>query len=588
MQLAENLNTPLLKDLMTKNASSSNWYLAAFILLHFFSCNLYAEENSTDEKPFVIIIPSHNNKDWYQQNLDSVFGQKYSNYRVIYIADAPSDGTHELVQDYIALNHQEKRVMLLKNKERRGNLASFCQAAFTCRRDEIILDLEGCDWLAHDDVLSYLNSIYADSEVWMTYGQFMYYPLYSKGFASPIPEDVIINNEFRNLRGYVSHPRTFYAALFQEIDKQDFLLNGQFYQQVSDLSYMLPLLEMSGEHTQFIPETLYIFNYSLPSSEHRKGSSLDEEIEQTIRNMQKYSPLPELPIKSISPPASIYLRVNDIKKPTLSDYRFIQSYLAKGARDSLKKLKDMTQRAREMKIIGAPSDETPSSGSVNINCAADDRENCVIIYSSLNRNYPEGLRRLLKHIVDSDFKGHVLYRIGGWPDEQGGSLVLAHVPYAFKPSFFKEAQTLGFKKVLWLDTSIVPVASLNEIFAMIEEKSYFVMGNLHAVGSYVTPQAAAYFGLTLSQAHHIPSCSSGLFGLDLSKEKPKQLLDLWYRAAFDKDAYYSRRPDQNTLSLLLHQFDFTEMTDLSRMPHAEINEPIQNDSLFYLDRLFVR
>ena len=565
---------------MTKNIQKV--FLSILTLFLLFPLSGY-----TDEKPFVIIIPSHNNKEWYQKNLDSVFHQKYSNYRIIYIADAPTDGSGKLAYEYIAENHQEKRVTFLENTERNGTLACMCRGAFTCSKDEIIVDLEGCDWLVHDEVLRYLNSVYADPDIWMTYGQFLYYPMYTQGFASSIPENVIRNNEFRNLSGCVSHLRTFYAALFHEIDKQDFILDRHFFKESGDLAYILPLLEMSGQHTRFTPELLYMFNYTFPASNHRADSELGASIDKIIRHKNKYFPLPELPITPIAPPASIYRRINDITHPTPSDYRFVQAYLTKGKRDSLEKLGDMQNRIREMKIIGNSSDENPSTGILNINCGADDLENCVIIYTSFNRNYPEGLRRLLQHITASDYKGHILYRIGGWPDEEGGSLALSHIPYAFKPCLFKEAQKLGYKRVLWLDASVTPVASLNEIFAMIEEKSYFAMGNSHMIGPYMTPQAAAYFGLTLSQTHLIPSCSSGLFGLDLTQEKPKLLLDLWYRAASDKDAFFTPRPDQNSLSILLHQFHFSDLIDLSRVPHAEIGEPVQPDSLFYLDRLFV-
>ena len=117
------------------------------------------------------------------------------------------------------------------------------------------------------------------------------------------------------------------------------------------------------------------------------------------------------------------------------------------------------------------------------------------------------------------------------PMEGGAPLALSHVPYAFKASFFKEAERLGFKRILWLDTAVVPIAPLSDIFAMIKEKGYFVMGNTHNIGPYMNPQSAAFFGLTLVQTHKIPSCSAGLFGLDLTQKKSKTLLDCWYRAA---------------------------------------------------------
>jgi alpha(1,3/1,4) fucosyltransferase len=560
-------------SLLTKNVLLLFLFLIA-------SFRAQALVTPVEEKPFVIVIPSQNNKEWYEKNLDSVFSQNYKNYRVVYIADAPTDNTDQLVEKYVAEKHQESRFTLLKNKERKGMLACMCQAIFACRKEEIIVDLEGCDWLAHEDALSYLNSVYADPDVWMTYGQFIYYPSFSKGFAKPIPAKTIEKNDLRNLKSCITHLRTFYAALFQQIDKEDLLIEGRFFPEAGDLAYLIPMLEMSGEHVRFIPDVLYVFNYTF----HRLENNLTAEMDRMIRSKNKYSPLPELPIAA----ASIYLGIKDIAHPTLDDYHFVQNYLTHGKRDHLKHLAHLESVMRGIKLIGPSLEEQPVFGSVHLNCNIDDRQNCIILYSTFNRNYPKAMKRLLQHIADSDFKGHVLYRLGGWPDEEGGSLALSHVPYAFKACFFKEAQRMGFKRVLWLDSSVVPVASLNEIFAMIEEQGYFVMGNSHAIGPFMNPRSAAYFGLTLPQTYQIPSCSAGLFGADLTQPKSALLLDLWYRAAFDNDAYFSERFDQNALSMLLYQFDMMNFTDISRMPHSEIGQPIKSDSLFYLDRLFVQ
>jgi glycosyltransferase involved in cell wall biosynthesis len=67
------------------------------VLVYFFS----AKAADIAEKNIVIVTASYNNKDWYKQNLDSVFVQKYQNYRLIYIDDCPPDGTYELVKEYV-------------------------------------------------------------------------------------------------------------------------------------------------------------------------------------------------------------------------------------------------------------------------------------------------------------------------------------------------------------------------------------------------------------------------------------------------------------------------------------------------------
>ncbi len=52
--------------------------------------------------PFCLIVPSYNNakSKIYLRNLDSIFMQDYSNYRVIYIDDKSPDKTGEFVSKY--------------------------------------------------------------------------------------------------------------------------------------------------------------------------------------------------------------------------------------------------------------------------------------------------------------------------------------------------------------------------------------------------------------------------------------------------------------------------------------------------------
>lgn len=284
-------------------------------------------------------------------------------------------------------------------------------------------------------------------------------------------------------------------------------------------------------------------------------------------------------------PIPVYSQIKDILHPTDDDYRLIQDYLSNGERSIIKRLNDYEPNARNFKIIGEGQGQLPQFGSVAVNSNDTDRENCVIVYSSFNKNYPRGLKRLVKLLAASDFKGHVLWRLGGWPNAEGGSLPLAHVPYAFKVSFFKEAQRLGYKRAFWLDTSIVPHVSMNTIFDMIQEKGYFIMGNSHMIGPYMHGTAADAFGLTLEQTHSIPSCSAGITGIDFTNPMGLQILDAWHQAAHNAVAFFSPRSDQNALSMVLYKLGISDFIPISRLAHNK-NE-IKPDTLLRIEREFV-
>ena len=127
------------------------------------------------------------------KNLDAIFSQEYENYRVIYIDDCLSDGTGDLVVNYIKERGVEDRVILIRNKQKRRALANLYYVIHQWDDDEIILTHDGDDWLTHTGVFSLTSAIYTkNSAVWVTYDQFKNWPLGGKvGYSRDISTEVI-------------------------------------------------------------------------------------------------------------------------------------------------------------------------------------------------------------------------------------------------------------------------------------------------------------------------------------------------------------------------------------------------------------
>ncbi|MES2122367.1 MAG: glycosyltransferase family A protein, partial [Chlamydiota bacterium] len=156
-----------------------------------------AHRTSTNEKSFVFVVPSYNNSEWYEYNLDSIFAQDYPHFRVIYVDDNSPDGTGELVRAYVEKKGWSDKVTLICNTERVGALANLYRAIHLANPTEIVVNLDGDDWLPHKNVLNRLNQAYKDPNVWLTYSQFIYWPSYEMGIGVEIPREVMENNEFR-------------------------------------------------------------------------------------------------------------------------------------------------------------------------------------------------------------------------------------------------------------------------------------------------------------------------------------------------------------------------------------------------------
>lgn len=237
------------------------------------------------DKSFVFITASYNNKEWYERNLDSVITQNYPHWRMIYINDHSFDGTGELVADYIKKNQLENKISLVNNNYRRGHLYNQFHAIRGCKPEEIIVILDGDDWLAHNEVLSYLNKVYQSPDVWLTYGQFWYYKKNIIGFCKAVPPQVIKNNTFRDHPGWIfSHLRSFYAKLFHLIKPKDLIYKGSFFPMAADAAVMYPMLEMAGQCAKFIPEVLYIYNDMNPISFHHDRAEQQKLIKYEICN----------------------------------------------------------------------------------------------------------------------------------------------------------------------------------------------------------------------------------------------------------------------------------------------------------------
>ena len=286
-----------------------------FILQLLFIFSISALE--IPEKEMVIIIPSYNNEKWTKSNLRSVIEQNYRNFRIIYINDCSSDSTGKLVEKYTKnltlrafrsfcfeqkekeeisetvdrlkekIDSQKTFFTLVNNSKRCGALANLYRAIHSCKDHEIVVLVDGDDWLYHKNVLQTLNALYSSNEIWMTHGKLMAYPRGCTNWCEPIPEELIQRNAIRQFK-CPSHLRTFYAWLFKKIALKDLLLDGEFFSATSDMAIMFPITEMAAERHYFVDQTNYVYNEKNPINDNKTKKELQRNLEVYIRNMPPY------------------------------------------------------------------------------------------------------------------------------------------------------------------------------------------------------------------------------------------------------------------------------------------------------------
>ncbi len=198
------------------------------------------------------------------QCLDSVYGQSYPRHliRHVFIDDASSDDTHAMILSWLD-DHPDHNVDYIRNGQRRGGCANNLAGFRMAPPGSIICELNGDDWLPDPGVISYLNKVYQDPGVWMTYNTVktshgrLVKPL-------PISGDIIDENSFRQNAAFGRHLHTFRQELFSHL-RDECLIDpetGEFFTSGDDLAFYLCLQELSGHHARHLYRTTYIYNFN--------------------------------------------------------------------------------------------------------------------------------------------------------------------------------------------------------------------------------------------------------------------------------------------------------------------------------------
>lgn len=150
------------------------------------------------------------------------------------------------------------------------------------------------------------------------------------------------------------------------------------------------------------------------------------------------------------------------------------------------------------------------------------------------QDYRRGIARLKESLASVGFSGEFMYWDSTYPR---GCPHHEETEYAFKPFCFVEVAAEGVQLALWLDSSIYPYREIDTIFEEIRSNGYLFVGGTHFTGEYCTDDALSVLGVTREQALAIPSCSSGILGLNFECEIAREFLARWHMCARDGRAF---------------------------------------------------
>ena len=232
----------------------------------------------------IVLTTTYNCEKFVEKSLLSIMSQRFKDFKCYITDDISTDNTVDVIKKTIL---GDERFILIENKEKMYQPGNYDQVirGLDIPDNEICVEIDGDDWLPNSNVLTFINETYKDENVWMTSGSFKYHDG-RPGFANPPRNFTNVRNQTFTL----SHMRTWKSWLWKKINQEDLKDgSGKYWSVAGDLSFMFPMLEMSGEnHFKYISDVLYIYNESNPLNDHKVNMSKVSSTVNVIRNKSEY------------------------------------------------------------------------------------------------------------------------------------------------------------------------------------------------------------------------------------------------------------------------------------------------------------
>lgn len=245
---------------------------------------------------FHIVCATYNPSRWVLRHLESIHDQRYPKERVRHLVcnDASGDDTDSLVREWMR-DHPGHRVEYSVNEVRVGGCANLTRGFRMADPQAIVLQVDGDDWLPDPNVLSYLDMLYRDPDLWMTYNTWALPDGTPGAHCGRLSRNVIRRNRVREEPWKTSHLHTFRRKLFDHVRDEDLRDpdTGEYWTASVDMSHYMPMLELAGHHARHVDRITYVYNLN-PRSIIQSRRDFQLACEGRIRALAKYEPLSSL------------------------------------------------------------------------------------------------------------------------------------------------------------------------------------------------------------------------------------------------------------------------------------------------------
>lgn len=126
-----------------------------------------------------VVVPGYNNNANFriEYNLNSIFTQNYTNYKVVIVNDASTDGGDQVYRNFFAFYAIDKqRYAYIENSKRVTALQNIYLASINhCSKDSVVVTLDADDEFIGRNVLKVFNWAYQTKKAGVIYSNFYWF-----------------------------------------------------------------------------------------------------------------------------------------------------------------------------------------------------------------------------------------------------------------------------------------------------------------------------------------------------------------------------------------------------------------------------
>jgi hypothetical protein len=102
--------------------------------------------------------------------------------------------------------------------------------------------------------------------------------------------------------------------------------------------------------------------------------------------------------------------------------------------------------------------------------------------------------------------------------------------YGFKPHAIQRAIELGYKKIIWLDPSVLPTSDIKILFDALDEHPILNVLGEHKLAKMTSDKALLYFKVQPSEIDNINHLGGTIYGFNFNNSKAEGVFNLWKKA----------------------------------------------------------